>query len=169
MPAPPDRVTVRDARRADAELIFSLILELAEYEQGRDQVVGSAGLLEAALFGPHPSAEALIAEVESEPVAFALFYRTFSTWECQAGIWLEDLYVPPEHRRLGIGGLLLARLAQITIERGFARLEWAVLDWTTPALSFYEKLGAARLDEWRMHRLDGAALEWVALGTAVTG
>jgi GNAT superfamily N-acetyltransferase len=167
MPAP-DRVTVRDARPADVELIFSLILELAEYERGRDQVVGSPELLQAALFDPRPSAEALIAEVDGEPVAFALFHGTFSTWECRPGIWLEDLYVPPEHRRLGVGGALLARLAEITLERRCARLEWAALEWNTPALNFYDKIGATRLHDWRMHRLDGAALERVALGTVAT-
>jgi GNAT superfamily N-acetyltransferase len=177
----PVDITIRDARREDVELIFGWILELAEYEHGRDQVGGSPELLEGALFGPTPSAEALIAEVRSapgpaaapepepdvvagtwQPAGFALFYQTFSTWECRPGIWLEDLYVPPAHRRSGAGGALLAHLAKITLARGHTRLEWAALDWNEPALSFYAKIRAARLDEWVLHRLDGAALDRLA-------
>ncbi len=166
----PVDLTVRDARREDVALIFGWVLELADYEHGRDQVAASAELLEAALFGPTPSAEALIAEVRSdsdapwEPAGFALFYKTFSTWEGRPGIWLEDLYVPPTQRRYGVGGALLSHLANITVARGFTRLEWAALDWNEPALSFYAKIGAAPVDEWVLHRLDGAALDRVGRG-----
>jgi GNAT superfamily N-acetyltransferase len=104
----------------------------------------------------------VIAEVDGEPAGFALFHGTFSTWECRPGIWLEDLYVPPERRRAGVGVALLSHLAGLTRGRGCARLEWAALDWNTPALQFYDKLGATRLHEWRVHRLDGVALERVA-------
>ena len=85
-----------------------------------------------------------------------MFHGTFSTWECRPGIWLEDLYVPPEHRRAGVGGVLLAHLARLTVERGCTRLEWNALDWNTPALDFYERVGAPRLSDWELHRLDGA-------------
>jgi GNAT superfamily N-acetyltransferase len=91
-----------------------------------------------------------------------MFYRTFSTWECRPGIWLEDLYIPPAGRRAGVGGALLAQLAAIAVERGYTRLEWAALDWNTPALDFYDKLGATRLHDWKIHRLDGDALRRVA-------
>ena len=171
----PVDLSIRDARREDAELIFGWILELAEYEHGRDQVSGSPELVEDALFGPTPSAEALIAEVRSDahatwqPAGFALFYRTFSTWESRSGIWLEDLYVPPAHRRSGVGGALLAHLANLTVARGHTRLEWAALDWNEPALNFYAKIGAARLDEWVLHRLDGTALDRVAAATLADG
>jgi GNAT superfamily N-acetyltransferase len=171
----PVDLSIRDARREDAELIFGWILELAEYEHGRDQVSGSPELVEDALFGPTPSAEALIAEVRSDPdetwqpAGFALFYQTFSTWESRSGIWLEDLYVPPAHRRSGVGGALLAHLANLTVARGHTRLEWAALDWNEPALNFYAKIGAARLDEWLLHRLDGAALDRVADGPGPVG
>ena len=164
----PVDLSIRDARRQDVALIFGWILELADYEHGRDQVAATAGLLEDALFGPAPSAEALIAEMRSnpdaawEPAGFALFYKTFSTWEGQSGVWLEDLYVPPAHRRYGVGGALLSHLAKITVARGYTRLEWAALDWNEPALNFYAKIGAARLDEWLLHRLGGAALDQVA-------
>lgn len=164
----PVELSVRDARGEDVALIFGWVVELADYEHGRDQVSASPELLEAALFGPTPSAEALIAEVRSdsdapwEPAGFALFYKTFSTWEGRPGIWLEDLYVPPAHRRYGVGGALVSHLAKITVARGFTRLEWAALDWNEPALSFYAKIGAAGLDEWVLHRLDGPALHRVA-------
>jgi GNAT superfamily N-acetyltransferase len=156
-------VTIRDAGPDDVELIFGWIVELATYERAPEQVVGNAALLHEALFGEHPSAEAVIAEIDGEPVGFAVFHGTFSTWECRPGIWLEDLYVPPERRRAGVGLALLSHLAGLTIARGCARLEWAALEWNTPALRFYDKLGATRLHDWRVHRLDGASLERVAV------
>jgi GNAT superfamily N-acetyltransferase len=158
-------LTIRAAEPADVELIYSLIVELAAYEHARAEVCGTPELLEQALFGAPPSAEALVAELGGDPVAFAVYYTTFSTWECRPGIWLEDLYVPPEHRRAGVGAALLSELARITVERGYTRLEWAALDWNAPALDFYAKLGARRLNEWQLHRLDGAALERVAGAT----
>jgi len=155
-------LTIRPAEPSDVELIYSLIVELADYERARDRVRGTPELLERALFGSAPTAHALIAERADEPVGFALYYTTFSTWECRPGIWLEDLYVPPQHRRIGVGGVLLSELARIAVQRGCSRLEWAALDWNTPALDFYTKLGATRLHEWEMYRLDGAALERLA-------
>jgi len=160
-------VRIRDARRDDVALIFGWIVELAEYERAPEQVTGTPALLEEALFGRAPSAEAVIGETRQEsadwrPAGFALFHSTFSTWESRPGIWLEDLYVPPVHRRSGVGAALLTHLAKITVERGYARLEWAALDWNEPALNFYDKIGARRLDEWVLHRLDGAALTHIA-------
>jgi GNAT superfamily N-acetyltransferase len=155
-------LVIRPAERFDVPVIFALIRELAIYEQALEQVTGDELLLADALFGPNRSAEALVAELDDQPVGLALFYRSFSTWECRPGIWLEDLYVPPEHRRIGIGRALVRHLAALAIDRGYARLEWAALDWNTPALDFYERLGARRLDQWRMHRLDGTALRQVA-------
>jgi GNAT superfamily N-acetyltransferase len=152
------QIAIRAAEPADLEPLFSLIVELAEYERAPEQVTGTPELLGQALFGPHPMAEAVIAELDGEPAGFALFHGSFSTWECRPGLWLEDLYVPREQRRGGIGAALLAEVAAIALERGCARLEWAALDWNAPALDFYEKLGARRLDEWVMHRLDREAL-----------
>jgi GNAT superfamily N-acetyltransferase len=157
-------VRIRDAEADDVELIFSLIVELAKYERAPEKVTATAGLLADALFGPRPSAEAVIAEVDGEPAGFALFYRTFSTWECRPGIWLEDLYVPEAHRRSGVGGELLAHLARLTVKLGCSRLEWTVLRWNAPALDFYAMLGAERMHEWQTHRLDGEALTRVARG-----
>lgn len=172
-------VSIREARPEDVEQIFDWIAGLAEYERAREQVTGTPEMLEEALFGPTPAAEALVAEVregadpgsgdatengmsEWQPAGFALFHSTFSTWECRAGIWLEDLYVPPEHRRTGVGAELLKHLAGITVARGYPRLEWVALDWNEPALNFYAKIGARRLDDWIVHRLDRAALARVA-------
>ena len=159
--APPltPQVTIRPAEPADCALMFSMIVELATYERAADQVTGSVELLNEALFGPAPSAEALVAELDSKPVGFALFHGTFSTWECRPGIWLEDLFVPEEHRRSGVGSALFRELAAITVRRGCTRLEWAALDWNEPALRFYQKLEATRLDDWVIHRLDGTDLE----------
>lgn len=155
-------IGIRPAEPGDVELIFGWIAELASYERAPEQVRGNPRLLAQALFGSRPSAEALLAELGGEPAGFALFHGSFSTWECRPGIWLEDLYVPPARRRAGVGHALLGHLARVAVDRGCARLEWAALDWNAPALEFYEKLGAARLSEWRLHRLDGDSLERVA-------
>lgn len=157
-------VTVRPAQADDVELIYSLIVALAEYERAPDQVVGTPELLRRWMFGDDPAAEALIAEVNGTPAGFALFHGTFSTWECRPGIWLEDLFVLPEHRRFGVGGRLLSHLARITLERGYTRLGWTALDWNEMALSFYRKLGAEALEEWTNHRLSGETLRAVAAG-----
>ncbi len=153
---------IRPAEPSDADLLFSMVMDLATYERAPDQVAGSSELLATALFGADPSAEALVAELDETPVGFAIFYRTFSTWQCRPGIWLEDLFVPEERRGLGVGFALLRELAAITVRRGCTRLEWAALDWNEPALRFYDRLEARRLDEWVMHRLDGAALRQLA-------
>jgi GNAT superfamily N-acetyltransferase len=155
-------VKVREATPADVELIYSSIVELADYERAPDQVTGTPELLAESLFGEHPVAEALIAERDGVHVGFAVFHGTFSTWECRPGIWLEDLYVPPEQRRGGVGGVLLSHLARLTVERGCTRLEWNALDWNEPALDFYQRVGATRLPAWELHRLDGEALRRVA-------
>jgi GNAT superfamily N-acetyltransferase len=155
-------LVIRPATADDVEQIYAFIVELAEYERAPEQVTGTPALLADALFGPTPSAEALVAERDGRAIGMAVFHGTFSTWECRPGIWLEDLFVPPRFRRGGVGGALLARLAAITVERGRTRLEWNALDWNDPALSFYEQLGAQRLSEWELHRLDGEALARVA-------
>jgi GNAT superfamily N-acetyltransferase len=159
-------VQIRSASPADIPLIYSLIKQLAEYEQAPEGVTGTAELLNEALFGEQPAAEVLIAEIGGEPAGFALFHGTFSTWECRPGLWLEDLYVPPEHRGSGVGRALLVHLAEVAVARGCARLEWVALDWNELALGFYERLGAKRLDDWIIHRLDGASLAAVAAGAS---
>lgn len=152
---------IRPATEADAELLFALIVELATYEKAPEKVVGDAETLRRSLFEQH-AAEALVLERSGEPVGYAIFYTTFSTWETRSGIWLEDVYVRPEHRRGGIGLAVMEHLAALTLERGHARLEWCALEWNEPALSFYEKIGAERLEEWRMLRLERGGIERLA-------
>jgi GNAT superfamily N-acetyltransferase len=163
-------VTVQPAQPDDVATIHGFIRELAEYERAPDQVTGTVEMLHESLFGRRPSAEALLAiDADGTPLGFALFFGTFSTWECRPGIWLEDLYVPERARRSGVGGALLRALAEIALERGCARLEWAALDWNEPALAFYAGIGSARLEEWTTHRLTGEALRSLAAGEPALG
>ncbi|HEX4668509.1 MAG TPA: GNAT family N-acetyltransferase [Solirubrobacterales bacterium] len=148
-----DGLRIRAAAEADAELLFGLILELAEFEKLTDAVSGDAELLRRSLFEQR-AAEALIVEVDGEPIGYAIFFITFSTFECRSGVWLEDVYVRPRNRRAGIGRAVMAHLAALALERGHVRLEWTALDWNEPALRFYEKLGATQLSDWVTHRLD---------------
>jgi GNAT superfamily N-acetyltransferase len=157
-------VTVRPAQESDVELIYSLIVALAEYERAPEEVVGTPELLGRWLFSEAPAAEALIGTVDGVAVGFALFHGTFSTWECRPGLWLEDLFVLPEFRRFGVGGRLLGHVAKLAVERGYTRVTWTALDWNEMALSFYRKIGATVLDEWTNHRLTGATLQAVAAG-----
>jgi len=152
-------VAIEPAARADVPAIHAMIRELAEYERLEEQVVGTAAALEEHLFGPHPAAEAVIAKADGEPVGFALFSTTFSTFLSQPGLWLEDLFVRPEHRGRGTGKLLLRHLAQIALERGYGRIEWAALDWNEPALGFYKGIGAQPIADWITHRLDADGIE----------
>ena len=158
-------VRIRPAEPADVQLIFSLIVELADYERARERVVGTPALLSSALFGDDPVAEAAIAELDGEPAGFALWFRTFSTWLCLPGLWLEDLYVAPERRRAGVGRTLLGHVARVAADRGYGRVEWSALDWNPPALEFFAGLGAEPLREWEVHRLEGEALARLAAGT----
>lgn len=157
-------IRIRPATPDDVELIHGFVVELAEYERAPEAVTGTPKQLAESLFGERPVAEALIAELDGAPAGFAVFYTTFSTWECRPGIWLEDLFVPERHRRAGVGRALLKRLAALTVERGGTRLEWHALDWNEPALAFYERLGALRLSPWELHRLDGEPLRRLAAG-----
>ncbi len=115
-------------------------------------------MLERALFGERPAAEAIIAELDGTPVGFALFFQNFSTWTGRPGIYLEDLYVTPAARGSGTGTALLRHLAGIALDRGCGRFEWAVLDWNEPAINFYRAMGAVGMDEWRVQRVAGDAL-----------
>jgi len=157
--------TIRSARPSDTKTILELIRQLAVYEKLLHEVTGDEALLERHLFGPRPSAEVLIAERGGEPVGFALFFPTFSTFLARPGIWLEDLFVVPEARGQGIGKALLTKVAEIAHERGCGRLEWTVLDWNEPAIGFYRKLGAVPMNDWTTYRLTGEALMKVARQT----
>lgn len=156
-------LSIRPATPADPPLIADLIRALAEYEKLSDEVRFDEAVLGEKLFGPRPYAEVLIGEVAGEPRGFALFFHNFSTFEGRPGIYLEDLFVVPEARGLGLGKALLIELARLAVERGCARLEWAVLDWNEPSIGFYESLGARAMDEWTVMRVDGAALGALAV------
>jgi GNAT superfamily N-acetyltransferase len=149
---------IRAARRGDETSLFGLIGELAEYEGLSGEVKGDADLLAEALFD-REEAEALIAEVDADAVGYAVFFATFSTFECRPGLWVEDLFVKPAQRGKGIGRALLGRIAALALERGCARLEWSALDWNEPALRFYEELGATHLERWQALRLEGDGLK----------
>jgi GNAT superfamily N-acetyltransferase len=153
---------IRDARPGDVAAIHRLVRELAEYERSVDQVVATEEDLRASLFGLAPAVFALVAEHEGTVAGFALWFLNYSTWTGRHGIYLEDLYVTPELRRHGFGRALLAELARICVERGYARFEWSVLDWNEPAIAFYRSLGATAMDEWTVHRLAGPALHALA-------
>jgi GNAT superfamily N-acetyltransferase len=156
---------VREARESDLDRIRQLIIDLAHYERAAHEVRTTTEQLRVALFGPQPAAYALVAESANQVVGFALYFRSFSTWEGVHGIYLEDLYVMPEYRGTGLGRALLTSLAELAAERGYARLEWAVLDWNQPAIDFYRSLGAVAMDEWTVYRLSGEALRAVGAAT----
>jgi GNAT superfamily N-acetyltransferase len=159
-----DAFSIRPATEADADLLFELILELAGYEKLADQVRGDAELLRRTIFEQR-AAEALIIESPGgEAIGYAIFFTTFSTFECRSGIWLEDVYVRPEHRRGGIGRAIMEHLAGLALERGHVRLDWCALEWNEPALGFYAQLGATRLDDWRMLRLDADGMRRLSSG-----
>jgi len=157
-------MTVREATSQDVPEILAMIIELAEYERARDEVVATEEQLQQALFGPEPAVYALIAtdDATGEIAGIALWFRNFSTWLGQHGLYLEDLYVRPQFRGHGHGKALLASLAKICVDRGYGRFEWWVLDWNTPAIDFYRSIGAEPMDEWTVQRVTGAALTALA-------
>ena len=155
-------LTITPAAPADVPLIRQLIHELATYEREPESATATDADLHAALFGERPAAEVLLARVDGEAVGFALFFHNFSTWTGRRGIYLEDLFVRPSGRGLGAGRVLLETLAQIAKARGCARMDWAVLDWSDLAIGFYQRIGARRLEDWRIFRLTGEALDRLA-------
>jgi GNAT superfamily N-acetyltransferase len=155
-------LSIRPAVVADLDLVIGFIRALADYEKLSSAVRLDRILLGCHLFGDKPMAEVLIGDIDGQPRGFALFFHNFSTFEGKPGIYLEDLFVEPEARGTGLGTALLARLAQLAMERGCARLEWSVLDWNTPSIDFYKALGAKPMDEWTVFRLDGDELEALA-------
>ena len=162
--ADPGRFAIRSARREDLPVVFALIRALAEFEKLAHLCVATEPNLEAALFGKDPAAEVLIAWKDDVPAGFALFFRNFSTFLGRHGLWLEDLFVVPEYRRQGCAQALLRALAGIARDRGCGRFEWAVLDWNTSAIEFYQSRGATVLPDWRIVRVVGPALQRMAEG-----
>lgn len=154
--------SIRPAEPADITHIHSMIVELAVFEKLEHMVVATEELLHEGLFGTKPSCEAIVGEENGEVVAFALFFHNFSTFLTKKGLYLEDLYVRQSHRGKGYGTQLLARLAQLAMERNCGRFEWSVLDWNEPAISFYQAMGAQILPDWRICRVTGESLEYLA-------
>jgi GNAT superfamily N-acetyltransferase len=180
-PNPPisqDSIIIREAQASDVQALLEMFAELAEFEELTHELRATEKQLSEALFGPHPAAEALIADrsrasvspigprfdqrASHQAIGYALYFPTFSSFLATTGIWLEDLFVRPAHRRAGVGRALLAAVAARLRERGGARLEWAALDWNEPALSFYSVLGARTMPEWITHRLIGEDLDRLA-------
>ena len=155
-------IIIRKAGRADVPLILDLIRALAEYEKLSHECQATEAALAEHLFGARPYAEALIAEADGQAAGFALYFHNYSTFLARPGIYLEDLFVRPEQRGKGLGKALLVRLAQLAVERGCGRLEWAVLDWNEPAIRFYKSLGARSMNEWIVNRVTGEALTALA-------
>ena len=151
-------IYIRSATLDDIPLILQLIHELAEYEKAPEQAVATDRDLRRDGFSANPKFRVLIAEWEGRPAGFALFFYNYSTWLGRPGLYLEDLFVQPQHRGKGIGKALLVRLAKIAVEEGCGRFEWQVLDWNTPAVRFYKSLGAKPMDEWTVYRLTDEAL-----------
>lgn len=152
------------ATEDDLPIILRFIQDLAVYERLRDKCVANLDKLRKTLFTSRPAAEVLIARIDGNPVGFALFFPSYSTFLAQPGIYLEDLFVDPAARGKGVGFALLASLAQLAVERGSGRLEWAVLTWNQLAIDFYERIGARPMTDWRTYRLEGDALTHVAEG-----
>ncbi len=162
MSTPSPLLSIRPATIDDVPLIRALIAELAEYERLADAAVATDADLRAQLFGVAPAAEVLIGEVDGEPAGFALFFHNFSTFLGKRGLYLEDLFVRPAARGVGLGKHLMAALARIAVQRDCGRFEWSVLDWNTPAIGFYRRIGAVGMDEWTVQRLEGEALHALA-------
>ena len=155
---------IRTAIAADVPQILKFIKGLALYERAPEQVTATEDGLFRDGFGPNPFFHCLIADQDGVPAGFALFFFNYSTWKGRPGVYLEDIYVEPEFRGHGIGKALLKRVAAFAIDRGCERMVWEVLDWNTPAIDFYQAMGAEFMDEWRNVRISGEALARLADG-----
>ena len=151
-------MTIRAVEERDVDAVVGLVHELAEYERAAEHCLLTPAQLHAALFAPAPALFGHVAEVGGQIVGCALWFLNFSTWRGTHGVHLEDLYVQPAHRGTGLGKELLRTLAAVCVERGYSRLEWAVLDWNTPSIEFYKAAGAVPMDEWTVFRLTDDAL-----------
>ena len=160
----PPGFRIRPAAGDDVPLLLDLIRGLAEYERLSHEMPADEDGLRETLFGERRYAEAVIGEVDGDAVGFALYFHSYSTFLGKPGLYLEDLFVKPEHRGRGFGGALLRHVGGVAVERDCGRLEWAVLDWNEPAIGFYRKLGASPMDEWTTYRMTGEALRKLAEG-----
>ena len=160
-------LVIRAAVPADATLIFALVRELADYENLQGEVAATPEALSAALFTREPRLFCELAEWDGQPAGFSVWFLNYSTFRGRHGLYVEDLFVRPQFRGHGIGKALMARLARHCVEQGLARFEWAVLDWNAPSIAFYKSIGAQVMDEWRICRLSGQALQdFAGVGTS---
>ncbi|NDL63215.1 GNAT family N-acetyltransferase [Acerihabitans arboris] len=155
-------LTIRPAEKRDSAIILAFVRELAEYEKALHEVKTNQQEIEKTLFGDCSRTEALICEWNAEPVGFAVFFTSYSTWLGRNGIYVEDLYVSQPYRGKGAGKALLKHIAQLAVARDCGRLEWSVLDWNQPAINFYDRLSAEPVPEWIRYRLEGASLQQIA-------
>jgi GNAT superfamily N-acetyltransferase len=153
---------IRRIEPSDVERAVELVHELARYEKAPDECHLTTEQLGTALFGPSPALFGHVAEADGDVVGVALWFLNFSTWDGVHGIYLEDLFVRPEHRGAGLGRALLTALAEECVARGYSRLQWSVLNWNEPSIAFYRKLGAVPMDEWTVFRVSDAALRTLA-------
>ena len=162
----PSSVTIRPAKASEAGLVLTMIRELADYEKLLHQVTATVEDIRRTLFRDNPRAEALIAEVDGQPAAFAIFFHNYSTFLGKNGLYLEDVFVRPDFRHRGVGKAILQYLADIARERDCGRFEWAVLDWNEPAIRFYESLSAEPQEDWTVYRLDRDGIAALADGVS---
>jgi GNAT superfamily N-acetyltransferase len=160
---------IRDARAADTADILRLVRALAAYEREPDAVQATEDSLGSALFAERPLVHACVAEVDGRVVGAAVWFLSFSTWTGRPSLYLEDIFVEPEHRSGGLGRALMSRLARRAAELGCARMEWSVLDWNEPAMAFYRAVGAGPMDGWTTWRLAGSGLERLARSSVQEG
>jgi ribosomal protein S18 acetylase RimI-like enzyme len=160
-------IDIRPAAIGDLPLILGFIKELAAYERALDQVSATQANLRESLFGAKPRAHALVCSIEGVACGFALYFFNYSTWQGRQGLYLEDLYVSPAHRKAGAGKAMLQHLARIAVAKDCGRFEWSVLDWNEPAIGFYRSIGAMPMDEWVRYRLTGEALAAFAGSAAI--
>jgi len=156
-------ISIRPATIDDAPLLATMIRELAEYERLLDEARATAEDLARDGFGADPKFRSMIAEVDGQAAGYSLLFRTYSTFRGSAGLFLEDIYIRPQFRRMGIGKAFFAHITEICVREGYSSLRWEVLDWNAPAIDFYRKLGAVFLDEWKVMSLTGDALKAVAM------
>ncbi|HKP15794.1 MAG TPA: GNAT family N-acetyltransferase [Gemmatimonadaceae bacterium] len=162
IPAEAADFVLRPATSADVPVILACIQRLAEYERLAHECIATEAQLRATLFGATPSAEVVLAFAGDEPAGFALWFQSYSTFLAKPGLYLEDLFVYPQHRGRGLGRTLLRHLARVAVERDYGRVEWSVLDWNVDAIGFYRSIGAELLDDWRRCRLAGDAIATLA-------
>jgi GNAT superfamily N-acetyltransferase len=158
------KIDIRPAQEQDAQLILRFITELAIYEKAKAEVKASTEDIKRSLFGADATAHGLICSVDDEPAGYAVFFYNYSTWLGRNGLYLEDLYISPQHRGKGAGKALFRHLARMAVEKDCGRFEWSVLDWNEPAIRFYESCGAQAQNEWVGYRLAGEALRDFAAG-----